>query len=76
MKFDFDAHQHLVSTAERNVLPEHRRMSTGRTYASLWNPLQDAIAVQRYRRRTSAIDRLCWLASGLLLAASAWVVWG
>ncbi len=57
-------------------LPPHRRISTGRTYAALWDPISDAAALHHVRRRARLWDRVCWVASGAVLAVTAWVVWG
>lgn len=72
-RLDREAHRHLTASAS---LPPHRRMTTGRTYPRAWDPISDAAALHLVRRRASALDRLCWLASGVLLVVTGWMVWG
>lgn len=57
-------------------LPEHRRAIRGRIHARHWDSAEYGAAVIRFRRRAHLIDRLCWIASALLVAGAAWIAWG
>lgn len=72
---DFDAHQALTTRAH-TVLPEHRQAASGRTQTAVYWSADYASALHRVRWRATALDRLCWLASAVLIAGATWIVWG
>lgn len=58
------------------MLPAERSAALGRTHARSWDGAEYGAAVQRYRARATALDRLAWAASCALLLGVAWMVWG
>ncbi len=75
---DFDAHRLLCDSTHppRDFLPEHRRMSSGRTHSSTWERAGYGAALQGFRPRLNGWDVAGWIGSALLLGLTAWVVWG
>lgn len=58
------------------ALPPNRQMLSGRTHSRLWDSAEYGAALHHVQRRSTLLDRFCWICSGLLLAATAWMVWG
>jgi hypothetical protein len=57
-------------------LPPSRQLLAARTHSRVWDGAEYGAAVKRYRRRATWFDRLCWIASGLLILGAGWLVWG
>ena len=52
------------------TLPQARKAIEGRTHASTWNPARYGAAIEKHQRRARVADRLYWIASAILFAAT------
>ncbi len=48
-------------------LPPSRQMLSGRTHSRLWDGPEYGAALTRHKRRSTLLDRFCWICSALLV---------
>ena len=57
-------------------LPHSRRINTGRTFSSAWDPARYGSAIERpMTRRGKMAHGLCWVCAGLLFALALSAPW-